>query len=101
MPSKNDVLLELIDEQWAQARQSENTRASMTNFILIITSVAIGFLFQKGPVKDALPISIFLILLGLYGALVSAKIYERFRQSVDRGWEWVKLLDKSFPNAKI
>jgi hypothetical protein len=47
MADTTDILLTMIDENWTQARHSEDQRATITNFIVVIASVIHGVLTQK------------------------------------------------------
>jgi hypothetical protein len=73
-----DVVLAFWQDQRARAQRSEDQRAVMTNIVLTVSAVGFGFLTQKGLEVSTLLVSIGLMLLGLYGALASAKLYERY-----------------------
>jgi hypothetical protein len=79
MANDTDVLLKVYDEQRAQARQSEDQRATITNIVLVIASIILGFVSQNGFVFGSLPLMFLLIIIGLYGAIASEKLYERFQ----------------------
>lgn len=84
MADNTDVLLKLYEQQCFFARQAEEQRAQITNMILLIASVVTGFIAQKGLGVDVLPLTILLIALGAYGAIVSEKMYERINFFFDR-----------------
>lgn len=73
------VLLEYWRDQRAQARQCEDQRAAMTNFLLLLAAAAVAFVSQLGLVRQALPATGLLALLGCFGMAASAKYYERYR----------------------
>ncbi|MEW5718834.1 MAG: hypothetical protein AB1817_09425, partial [Chloroflexota bacterium] len=83
MNSDSDILLKLREEEWALLRHYEDQRATVTNFILIVVSIAVGFLVQKGINRESLPITILLIGLGVYGVVAVAKLYERIHLAND------------------
>ena len=97
MANKSDILLQMIQEQWAQARQSEEQRAAMTNYILIIAGAMTGFLVNKSLDRTALPLTIFLILLGVFGVVMSAKYRERFYFHIHRIHVMTARLDELNP----
>jgi hypothetical protein len=74
-----DVLLKLYDEQWTQVRHLENQRATVTNLIVVIASAIIGLIVQQGLSVEILPVSLLLIVLGVYGALSCDNYYERIQ----------------------
>jgi hypothetical protein len=79
MAETTDVLLKLVQEQWTQARQSEEQRATMTNFLLVLAAAILGFVVDKGLTRELWPLTGLLALLGIFGAVASSKYYERFR----------------------
>lgn len=48
MADDSDVLIKFCEEQEAQARQSENQRATVSNLIVTIASAITGFIVQIG-----------------------------------------------------
>lgn len=101
MADKIDVLLKLYEEDWQQARQAEDQRTAITNITLIIVPALIGFVSQQGFNTKALPLTILLIFLGIYGVIASQKLYERHCYFSDRSGLWRDKLDELHPNLKI
>lgn len=101
MADTSDVLLKTIEEQWSQARQSEDQRATMTNYIIAISTAILGFIVNRGLVRDVLPLTILLVLLGVFGAIVSAKLYERFNLHVHRIGKYIRRLEELHPDAQV
>lgn len=94
-----DVLLQLRSEEWNLLRHYEEQRTSITNIIIAIASVAIGFLVQNGINRNTIPITILLIILGIYGVLSVSKLYERIHQANDLAIGYTKRIDEL--NSKI
>ena len=42
-----DILIKYLEEEWAQARQSENQRATTTRYVLLITIAIQGIIVQQ------------------------------------------------------
>jgi len=101
MTDDTEVLLRLCEEQWCQGRQSESQRATVTNFIITISAAILGFLVQKEFTLTSLPLAILLIALGVYGAVISAKLYERWQFHMRRARYWRKRIDELHPDARI
>ncbi|HEX3960605.1 MAG TPA: hypothetical protein VHZ03_28860 [Trebonia sp.] len=72
-----DSTLAFWKEHREQLRQSESQRALLTNYILVIVAAVSGFIVQQHFVLHTLPLSVLVIVIGLYGALASAKYHER------------------------
>jgi len=73
-----DILFKLYEEQWTQVRHLEDQRATVTNLIVVIASAILGFIVQQGLSIEILPVSLLLIVLGVYGALTSENIMNGF-----------------------
>jgi hypothetical protein len=72
-----ETSLEYWREHREQFRQSENQRAVLTNYVLVIAAGVSGLVVQQGFRSRTLPLSILIIVIGLYGALAVAKYHER------------------------
>ena len=58
MADEVDILIKFCEEEWTQARQSENQRATMTNYIIIIAIAIFGLMVQMDLNTKALPLAI-------------------------------------------
>lgn len=101
MADATDVLLKFVEQQWIEAKQAEDQRSTMTNIILVIVAAIIGFIAQKGLSQDTLFLSVLLMILGFYGAITSAKLYERHQFHVKRLTFWRKRIDELNPDSKL
>ena len=77
MADQSDAVLAYWSEHRQQLRQSEEQRAVLTNYILVIASALTGLIAQQKLALDTLPVAILLMLLGTYGAITVAKYHER------------------------
>lgn len=101
MANETDVLLKFCEEHWAQARQSEDQRSTMANFLISIFTAGFGFIIVSDFAVKSLPIALFLIILGILGALFSMKLFERWSLHVERIKMWTEQIDRLNPEAKI
>lgn len=74
---KEDSVLAYWKDHREQMRQSENQRAVLTNYILLIAAALSGFVVQQQFNLRTLPLSILTMAVGLYGAVSAAKYHER------------------------
>ena len=85
---KNDqkisILLNSINRYGNQAIQNENQRATFTNYLIIIFGALQGYIIQRHFDKFSILLSVLMIILGVFGALITAKYYERFREQTTR-----------------
>lgn len=101
MADKTDILLKFWEEQWTQARQCETQRSTMANFIISIYAAGIGIIVVADFAYKALPVAIFLLVMGVFGNLFSAKLFERWRLHQERAIKWSERIDEIEPKAKL
>jgi hypothetical protein len=77
MSETADTVLAYWLEHRQQLRQSENQRATLTNYILVIVAAITGFIVQQGMKVGTIPLSVFIMAMGGYGAIAVAKYHER------------------------
>jgi len=75
--SPEDAVLAYWHEHREQLRQSENQRAVLTNYVLVIVAAISGFIVQQHFAIRTLPLSVLIVIIGLYGAVAVAKYHER------------------------
>ncbi|SRR6266496_1833070 len=97
MDEQTKILLHEADVNWAKTKQHEDQRAAITGLIVVIASAIQGGLTQIGFTKSALPLTMTLIVLGLFGILASAKLYERAKLHSDRAKRLRKRIDELHP----
>jgi hypothetical protein len=71
------AVLAYWNEHRQQFRQSENQRATTTNFVLVVTAGLSGLMIQQKFAAATIPLGVLITLIGLYGALTAAKYHER------------------------
>lgn len=101
------IIWELAKDNFEQARAHERYRANITAIVVSLSGVLAGALSISGSIIGS-PNIIFLALglVGLYGALVNAKHYERFRMHVHIAQKFIEILVNSAsyeinPNKKF
>jgi Ca2+/Na+ antiporter len=93
--NQNSIMICLYQEHLNQARHQENQRSTMSNLILIICSALLAAVtLDKDLSLTDLPLTLFLFSLGVYGAVFSAKYYERFKLHYERSRIVRKQLEK-------
>ena len=79
MSEKTDLLLKYWEEERAKGRQSENQRATITNYIILISSLIITVIAESDFKSDSWPLAILLIALGFFGFIITRKYYGRWK----------------------
>jgi hypothetical protein len=77
MAAPDSTVLAYWGEHRAQLRQSESQRAVLTNYVLAVAAALSGLVVQQRFRIQTLPLSVLVVLIGLYGALAAAKYHER------------------------
>jgi hypothetical protein len=93
--------MKFFDEDWRQVRQSEDQRTAFSNIVLLIASAVFGYLTQHGLMDDTLPLTVFLIALGIFGGIASEKLYERSKLHMELAWAWQDRLNELHPELEI
>src|SRR5690349_1202200 len=101
MDESTEILLRVAEENWAKTRQHEDQRTAITGLIVVIAAAIQGGLTQTGFAKAALPLTITLIMLGLFGALACAKLYERSGLHSRRARLLRRRIDELHPSLQI
>lgn len=103
MSERDEAVLAYWKEHREQLRQSENQRAVMTNFILVITAGISGFVVQQHFSVRTIPLSVLTVVIGLYGALAAAKYHERAEYHLSQARALTRVLTSSgaLPDSRV
>src|SRR5437868_4603714 len=94
-----DVLWKMYEENVTEGRHHETQRATVTNLVIAIAAAVLGLVtYDKAITHLDLPLTIFLVFLGVFGAAFSSKYYERFRLHMKRAKKYRNALDKLLSN---
>jgi hypothetical protein len=92
MQEEVELLLKIYEDQASQCRHHESQRTSAVNIILAIGAAVIGLSGLSDLSPAFIPAAIFLIILGIFGALFARKHYERFKyHTMQAGKYWSKI----------
>lgn len=104
MQDENELLWRLYQDHVIHGRHHETLRATTTTVILAVAAGVLGLLGARHdwpPHNEDLPLTLFLILIGVFGALFTAKYHERFVFHTNRARAYRDVLDKNLPNVGI
>lgn len=102
MPNDSEILWNIYQEHCEWERHHEQQRASATNLLLAIAAGVLSVVTFDGEFSHSdLPLTIFVIIQGFFGALFVSKQYERFRTHQQRANEYRDALDALHPNIRI
>lgn len=98
MDGQISVLLALYNEERTQARHTESQRATLTNIILIVVGAGLAFVSDQELHKSSLVITIPIIAIGTYGAVATAKYFERWLRHWRRAYGYQSQLFELYPD---
>ena len=101
MADDSDVLLKFFEEDWRQVRQEENQRTAFSNIVFLIASAVLGILSQSGLNRASLPLTVLMIMLGIFGGIASEKLYERSKLHMELAWAWRRRLYELHPEIQL
>ncbi len=102
MSDKIDVLLDLYNEHCDWERHHETQRSSVTSILIAVAAGILGVVTFDGHINAVdVPLTGFLVFLGIFGALFSAKQYNSFSKHQERANKIREALDAALPDAKI
>jgi hypothetical protein len=101
MADSTDILWNFYQEHCAWERHHEEQRASVTNILLVVAAGVLSVITFDGISRSDLPLTIFLIMQGLFGALFVAKQYERFARHQRLVGKYRQALNDRFPESQI
>ncbi|MFE4207492.1 hypothetical protein ACFRSX_17100 [Streptomyces goshikiensis] len=64
-------------EHREQLRQCETQRSTLTNLLIVVTAALSALIVQQKFTLNVVPLCIFVVLTGAYGAVAVSKYYER------------------------
>ena len=95
------VLSAYVEQRRMQAKQCEDQRATMTNYLLVVCTALQGFIANRGFDGPSLALAGFIVIIGVYGMKVTAKYYERFRLQISYVDGATARLRKLCPDAQL
>ncbi|MBN2012691.1 hypothetical protein JW960_25405 [candidate division KSB1 bacterium] len=101
MASNEELLMMKYKEQKTQARQHETHRATVTNLVILIAGGALSIVGFQTITVIHFVIGLFILFLGVFGAILSKKHYERFKYHTLWAHEYDKKLLKIFKESEI
>jgi uncharacterized membrane protein YidH (DUF202 family) len=89
-----DVLMRMYQEHSTQGRHHELQRSSVVTAVIAVAGVVVGLVtYDRAITRSDLPLTVFLIALGVFGAAFAMKHYERFEFHMERARQHRTALD--------
>jgi len=102
MNDTEEILWRLCQEHYTHGRHHETLRATTTNILLVIAGGIVAIIaHDQQPTLRQLPLTLFMVVLGLVGALFTAKYHERFDMNMQRARGYRDALETLLPATNI
>ena len=97
-----DSLWKMYQEQRTHIRHHESQRSSVAAALIAIAGALLGLItFDKAINLSDLPLTLFLLLIGSFGAIFSAKQYERSSLHTERASSYSDAIDELLDNHPL
>lgn len=100
MSEAQKLLFCTMEENWRLARQAEEKRATIAAVNLIVISGLQSVLVVYGLGLKTLPLALWMLGIGVYGIVATAKLYERSQFHILRARKLRARLDVLSPDAQ-
>lgn len=101
MKDEIEIYWRMYIENCTQGRHHETMRATLTTIIVAITAASLGLLKVDPPSCSQLPLPALVIVLGVFGAIVTRKHYERFALHMRRASAYRRKIDALLPGLDL
>lgn len=101
MEKDTDVLLEFCRKSWDEVRHLEEQRVAIANLVILVSSAIVGLAMTREMTDELFPLSLVLLLVGVYGLAATAKLYERYLFELSRFSHFIARLSELHPSAQL
>ncbi|MER8802312.1 hypothetical protein [Mesorhizobium sp. M0998] len=99
---RREVFWKMYQENCTQGRHHETQRSTVATALIAIAAASMGFVtLDKGLTQIDIPLTLFIVAIGIFGAAFSAKHYERFAMHMQRARAYRNELDSLLTGAPI
>lgn len=103
MNDEAELYWRMYQENTNQGRHHETQRATVTTILASVAAATLAFMRPNTlPLSNGyLPFAIFLIIIGIFGAVVTRKQYERFTLHMRRAAGYRDAIETIYPGARL
>jgi len=102
MKDEVEIMWRLYADNIAQGRHHETMRSSVTNTVLVIAGAVLTVIgFSKTVNHEHWPLTVFMVAVGLFGAVFVIKHYERYCLHMQRARHYRNKLESYLPDSEI
>lgn len=102
MKDETEIWWGMYVEHATQGRHHEQQRTAVTSFFAALAAGVVGVITHDKCINlSDLPLALFLVITGVFGAFFSAKQYERYNLHMQRARVYRNALAGHVPNARL
>lgn len=99
---QKEILLAIYQEYLTRCRHHENLRATITSSLIGIDAITVGIITHDKELNFSdIPLTVLIILLGIFGLIFTLSHSERYLQYSERSRQYITTLDKIYTNGLI
>jgi hypothetical protein len=91
--NEKDFLKFYMEQTWEEMRHIENMRERVTILVVTVASAIVGFIIQQKFSIETKPFVGFVIILGVFGVLMTLKLFQIHQMSQKRLDKWYLYLE--------
>ncbi|NCU06021.1 MAG: hypothetical protein GXC73_18815 [Chitinophagaceae bacterium] len=91
--TEQEFLKFYMEQTWEEMRHLENLRERVSAIIITLATAITGFIIQQKFTSETRPLMWFIILLGIFGLLMTLKIFQIHQKSQKRLDKWYSYLE--------
>lgn len=96
--NEKDFLKFYMEQSWEEMRHIENLRERVTILVITVASAITGFIIQQKFTIETKPFVWFVIILGLFGLLMTLKLFQIHQMAQNRLDKWYLYLESQCGN---
>lgn len=96
--NEKDFLMFYMEQTWEEMRHIENLRERVTILVVTVASAIVAFVIQQKFAPESKSFIWFVIMLGLFGLLMTLKLFQIHQMSQSRLDKWYKYMEENCGN---
>ena len=96
-----DFLKFYMAQTWEEMRHIEQLRVNVSSLIMGLATLISGFIVQQNFKAGTGILAVFLVVLGLFGAIMTRKLYQLHQSDQKRLDYWHRYIQECIPGSKV
>jgi hypothetical protein len=96
-----DFMKFYMEQSWEEMRHLEQLRATVSSLVITLATLIVGFIVQQGFAQSTAIMSMFVMVLGIFGAVMVRKLYQVHQFDQERLNRWYEYFQEMNPDAQV